>query len=72
MPTGYLILHLMVYQTKNGTRLSKAGYDTKQAGLYHLYRLYSCVQTKEFREQFKVIFKSFLRTVAEEVQNGNG
>ena len=72
MFTGYFILYLMACQTKNGTRLSKAGYYSKQAGLYHLYWLYGRVQTQEFQEQFKVIFKAFLITVAEEVQNGNG
>ena len=66
------MLYFMACQTKNRTRLSKADYNSKQAGLYHLYWLYGRVQSKEFQEQFKVIFKGFLRTVAEEVQNGNG
>ena len=72
MFTSYFILYLMVCQAKNGIRLSKAGYHSKQAGLYHLYWLYGRVQTKEFQEQFKVILEGFLRTVAKEVQNGKG
>ena len=64
MFTGYFILHLMACETKNGTKLSKVGYYSKQAGLYHLYQLFSSVKTKEFQEQYKVIFKDFLRTVA--------
>ena len=56
MFTDYFFLYLMVCQTKNETRSSKVGCYSKQAGLYHLYWLYSCVQIKEFQEQFKVIF----------------
>ena len=54
------MLYLVACQTKNGTRLSKVSYYSKQAGLYHLYCLYGRVQTKEFQDQFKVIFKGFL------------
>ena len=72
MSTGYFILYLMACQTKIGTRLLKVGYYSKRSDLYHLHWLYGCVQTKEFQEQFKVIFKGFFKTVAEEVQHGNG
>ena len=67
MFTGYFILYII-----NGTRLSKVVHSLKQVGLYYLYCLCGFVQTKEFQEQFKVIFKGFLRTVAEEVKNGDG
>ena len=62
----------MSCQTRNGTRLSKSGYYSKRAGLFHLYRIYGKKQTEEFQEDMKGLFKGFLRTVAQEVQNGQG
>ena len=62
----------MACQTRNGTRLSKAGYYSKRAGLFHLYRLYGETQSAEFQEGMKTLFKGLLRTVALEVQNGQG
>ena len=62
----------MACQTREGTRLSKSGYYAKRAGLFHLYRIYGKTQSKEFQDDMKVVFKGFLRTVAQEVQNGDG
>ena len=62
----------MACQTRNGTRLSKAGYYSKRAGLFHLYRLYGIKQTQDFQDGMRTLFKGFLRTVALEVQNGQG
>ena len=56
----------------NGRRLSKAGYYAKRAALYHLYRIYGKQQSDFFQKDLKQLFKGFLRTVAMEVQNGNG
>ena len=65
-------MYLMVCSTRDGRRLSKAGYYSKRAGLFHLYRIYNKTQSREFQSELKTIFKGFLRTVAQEVQNGNG
>ena len=70
--TGHFIKYLCACQTRNGTRLSKSGYYSKRAGLYHLYRIYGKQQTKFFQEDLRQLFKGFLRTVAVELQNGEG
>ena len=66
------MLYIMACQTRGGTRLSKSGYYSKRAGLFHLYRIYGRTQSKVFQDDMKVVFKGFLRRVAQEVQNGNG
>ena len=66
------MLYIMSCQTRGGNWLSKHGYYSKRAGLFHLYRIYGRTQSKEFQDEMKIIFKGFLRTVAQEVQNGNG
>ena len=46
------------------------GYYSKRSGLFHLYHIYWRTQRKEFQNEMKIIFKGFLRTVAQEIQNG--
>ena len=50
---------------------SKLLFKTSRFVLF-LYCLYDHVQTTEFQDQLKLIFKGFLRIEEEEVQHGNG
>ena len=68
----YFMLCVMFCQTRGGTRLSKHGYYSKKAGLFHFYRIYGRTQSNEFQDEMRIVFKVFLHTVSQEVQNGNG
>ena len=62
----------MSCKAKDGTRLSKPSYYSMRSALFHLYRIFGKTQSNEFQKELTTLFKGFLRTVAQEVQNGRG
>ena len=62
----------MACKTKDGTRLSKASYYSMRTALFHLYRIFGKTQSNKFQKELTTLFKGFLRTVAQELQHGNG
>jgi len=59
-------------KSKDGTRLSKSSYYAMQSALFHLYRIFGKTQSNKFQKELTTLFKGFLRTLAQEVQNGRG
>ena len=62
----------MACKTKDGTRLCKASYYSMRTALFHLYRIFGKTQSNKFQKELTTLFKGFMRTVAQEVQYGNG
>ena len=65
------MLYVISCQTRGGTLLSKYGYYSKKAGLFHIYYIYGCTQSKEFQLEIRIVFKGILHAVAQDIQNGN-
>ena len=65
-------MYLLSCSNKNGHRLSNASYYAKRAALFHLFRSYKKKQSENFKNEMSTLFKGLLRTVAQEMQNGNG
>ena len=69
---SHFLRYLLALQTSEGKRFGPSTYNSRRSSLHHLFTIYNKKQTKEFKEELSLLFKSLRRRITEEKQEGDG